>query len=51
MEDAERVRAVSSAIPTALSCTGEQFRFLVTSFDSWRVLLDEECLPSLEVVN
>ena len=33
MEDAERVRAVCSAIPTALDCTGdldadERFRFL-----------------------
>ena len=58
MEDAESVRAVCSATPTALDCTGDMvndsacsrdIRF--TSFDTWRVLLDEECLPSLEVVN
>ena len=35
MEDAENVSAVCSATPTSLDCTGD--------------LLDEECLPSLEV--
>ena len=58
MEDAERVRAVFSAIPTVLDCTGDLVNdsassrdICFTFFDTWRVLHDEECLSSLEVVN
>ena len=45
MEDAERIRAVCSATPTSLDCIGDLVageRFL---------FLDEECWPSLQVVN